>query len=325
MLGRDRRACPFSSLTGRGVLFVVRDVVCEQHRHAFRAVSVVHGGGSARRTRTDRSRAGQSTSSSEALAASRIGNISPRRWGRASAFCELKCGDRALSRLMPDWNTIPRDDAQHLDPQTIEVEWFGFGGHIYRRQINSSGDRRLAVADTSAEPAIRARALLDVGAARQAARPPFSLSQYDIYATAPNRSEARVFRVVCGDVWFDIDAANGALRERSTGHSRPTGRSLVRCTGLIFRFWPAARRCAVASSSPRLHFQSYRCRDRVAQNPPIAKRSWSIAKCSWLIKEHLLCRKRRQYVSFSRGLHGRLHMRGDLKCADRRLSRVWAA
>jgi hypothetical protein len=31
----------------------------------------------------------------------------------------------------PDWNTIPRDEAKHLGAQTIEAEWFGFGGNIY--------------------------------------------------------------------------------------------------------------------------------------------------------------------------------------------------
>jgi hypothetical protein len=121
----------------------------------------------------------------------------------------------------PDWNMIARDDAQHLDPQTIEAEWFAFGGHIYRRQINSFGDRRLAIADTSAEPAIRARALLDSEAIDAAARqlapscaPAISVERYDIYATALNRSEEQVFRVICGDVWFDIDAANGVIRDR---------------------------------------------------------------------------------------------------------------
>jgi hypothetical protein len=42
-----------------------------------------------------------------------------------------------------------------------------------------------------------------------------------------------------------------------------------------------------------------------------------------LIEENLLCRARQQYVSFSRGLHGRLHMRGGCKLRQRHLSRIW--
>jgi hypothetical protein len=119
----------------------------------------------------------------------------------------------------PDWNSLARDEVQHLDPQTIEAEWFAFGDHIYRRQIYASGDQRLAVAEASAQRAIRARAFLDGDAIDAAARQlapacaPAVLVN-DIYATAPNRSEARVLRVICGDVWFDIDAANGAIRDR---------------------------------------------------------------------------------------------------------------
>jgi hypothetical protein len=120
-----------------------------------------------------------------------------------------------------DWNTIPREEAQHLGPQTIEAEWFAFGGHIYRQQINSSGDRHLAMADAFAEPAIREGAFLDRGMVDAAARqlapgcaPADFAKHYGIYATTPDRSEARVFRLLCGDIWFDIDAANGAIRDR---------------------------------------------------------------------------------------------------------------
>jgi hypothetical protein len=130
----------------------------------------------------------------------------------------------------PDWNAILHDEAQHLDPQTIEAEWFAFGGHVYRRQINSFGDRRLAIADASRDPAIRESAFLDGEAIDAAAEkllpacaPAISLKPYDIYATAPDRSEAPVFRVICGDVWFDIDAANGAIRDRLDASQRAYG------------------------------------------------------------------------------------------------------
>jgi hypothetical protein len=119
------------------------------------------------------------------------------------------------------WSTIPRDEAQRLDPQVIDAEWFAFGGHICRRQMDLSGDRRLAIAGASADTVIRQRAFLESGEIDAAARhlapgcaQGDSVEEYGIYATALDRSAPRVFRVICVDVWFDIDAANGAIRDR---------------------------------------------------------------------------------------------------------------
>jgi hypothetical protein len=155
----------------------------------------------------------------------------------------------------PDWNTIPRDEALHLDPQTIEAEWFAIGGHIYQLEMRSSGDRRLAIADTSEAPAIRTGALLGSEAIDAATRhlalgcgPAISLGGYDIYATAPHRSKARVFRVICGDVWFNIDAANGAIRDR-LDRSQRVYRSLFsalhRLDFPVLAGHPALRTCLV--------------------------------------------------------------------------------
>ena len=87
-------------------------------------------------------------------------------------FSTDKPSDQEIAAVAgaPDWNAIPHEEAQHLDPQTIEAEWFAFGGHIYRRQIDSFGARRLVIADASAEEAIRQRALLDSTTIDAAAR-----------------------------------------------------------------------------------------------------------------------------------------------------------
>jgi len=105
----------------------------------------------------------------------------------------------------------------------------------------------------------------------------------------------------------------------ATGRSDAIGRSLARCTSLNFWFCQppiVARVLVVALCALRLRFHSYRCRYRVAKKEPIAKCSWLLAKCSWLMKENLLCREHRRYVSFSWGLHGRLHMRGGSKMRE---------
>jgi hypothetical protein len=174
-------------------------------------------------------------------------------------FSTDKPSDQEIAAVAgaPDWNAIPREEAQHLDPQTIEAEWFAFGGHIYRRQIDSFGTRRLAIADASAEEAIRERAFLDSGAIDAAVRqiapacaPAVSVRQYGIYATALHRSEARDFRVVCGDIWFDIDAANGAIRDRLDKRQRAY-RSLFsalhRLDFPVLASHPALRTCLIVT------------------------------------------------------------------------------
>jgi len=84
----------------------------------------------------------------------------------------------------------------------LRPKWFAFGGHIYRRQLYAHGDQRLAIAEALAEPGIPERALLDSGVIDAASRQlapgceAISIDQYGIYATAPNRSEERAFRVI---------------------------------------------------------------------------------------------------------------------------------
>jgi hypothetical protein len=172
-------------------------------------------------------------------------------------FSTDKPSDKEIAAVAgaPDWNVVPRDEAEHLEPQTIEVEWFAFGGNIYRRQINSSDAWRLAIAAASVDPPIRQRAFLDGETIDAAARrlapacaPAVSVKQYDIYATELDRSEARVFRVICGDVWFDIDAANGSIRDRLDKRQRVYRwlfSTLHRLDFPVFANQPALRTCLI--------------------------------------------------------------------------------
>jgi hypothetical protein len=131
----------------------------------------------------------------------------------------------------PDWNAVPRDEALHLDHQTIEAEWFAFGGHIYRREISSSGDRRLAIADTSAAPAIRT-----LGSSREAAGQPF-LSEAMTYL--PQRRidrRRRSFGSFAATFGSTSTPRTAPYATDSIGRSGSISRSLARCTGSIFRF-----------------------------------------------------------------------------------------
>jgi hypothetical protein len=97
------------------------------------------------------------------------------------------------------------------------MEWFAFGGKIYRR-VRATADHQelfLAGATSSGQAFLRANDI-DAAAARLAAdcgtaAVVTSGNAYPIASTIP---EAPVFRLTCGPEWFDIDGASGALLEK---------------------------------------------------------------------------------------------------------------
>jgi hypothetical protein len=120
----------------------------------------------------------------------------------------------------PDWPALPRDEAQRLDPQTIEAEWFAFNGRIYRRERGARGSQRLVAAGPPAE-APPGRTFLqssEIGAIADHlapnCAPAFLVEGGDSYAPATILPDSPVFRLICGDNWFDIDATNGALLDK---------------------------------------------------------------------------------------------------------------
>ena len=120
----------------------------------------------------------------------------------------------------PDWSAVPGDEARHLDPQTVEAEWFAFGGRIWRRERDASDAQRLMLAG-AAEAAMPPRAFIsadtiDAVAPRlaQDCAPAVAVAKGDSYASLPSVAGAPVYRVVCGDDWYDIDASNGSLLEK---------------------------------------------------------------------------------------------------------------
>ncbi len=120
----------------------------------------------------------------------------------------------------PDWNSLPRDELQQLDPRTIEAEWFAFDGRIYRRERTALGIQRLAVAGSrAAAPPERAfLGIAEVNAIASRLAPACAAAAFvdsgDAYAPAPVTPDTPVFRVVCAGDWFYIDGASGELLEK---------------------------------------------------------------------------------------------------------------
>ena len=117
----------------------------------------------------------------------------------------------------PDWNALSHDEIGRISSRAIEVEWFAFGGRIYRRERGGAGEQRL-LRDGSdqAETEFLQPAEVDAAASHLArgCEGAVAIGAGDNYAAVAIVPNAPVFRVVCGDAWFHIDGANGALQEK---------------------------------------------------------------------------------------------------------------
>jgi hypothetical protein len=101
------------------------------------------------------------------------------------------------------------------------VEWFAFGGRIYRRERTGVDRQRLFLADAKDVLATPDRQFLRAdeidAAATHLARScdnSFVAAPGDNYAVAAPMPGAPVFRAVCGDDWFYVDGASGVLMEK---------------------------------------------------------------------------------------------------------------
>ena len=140
--------------------------------------------------------------------------------GRSSFATTLR--DDALSLAgAPAWGLLPPDEMQHLAATSKEIEWFALAGRIYRRERTGFGEQRLslAVPDTGVTSGARAFLRADEieSAARQLGGDCGRVATGGADAPddgKPARREAPVFRIICGDIWYEIDGSTGALLNR---------------------------------------------------------------------------------------------------------------
>ncbi len=90
-----------------------------------------------------------------------------------------------------------------------EVEWFRFAGRAFVRSTDSAGTRHFGVTESAhLEQADIARAAMRLGAACTIG------SDNDAYAAHSRVAGAMVYRIVCGDTWWQIDGADGRIIEK---------------------------------------------------------------------------------------------------------------
>jgi hypothetical protein len=117
------------------------------------------------------------------------------------------------------WSDAASLDRQPISPSARETEWFGFNGNSYRRD-RVALDRQTLIRAGDA-PRDERPAFLDVQeiaglTARLAAGcvPPSVLADNEDYAAQSIMPDAPVYRSRCGDLWFDIDGADGRVLQR---------------------------------------------------------------------------------------------------------------
>ncbi len=139
--------------------------------------------------------------------------------GRLFSRGQLTPAEAALVNAAPDWRDAPSFDQQPIPPSPREVEWFALGGKVYRRDRIALGQQTLSRAGDA--PRDGQAAYLDVReignlTARLGAgcAAPFLLAGNDGYPAQSALPGAPVYRTTCGDLWFDVDAANGNVLQR---------------------------------------------------------------------------------------------------------------
>jgi hypothetical protein len=114
----------------------------------------------------------------------------------------------------PPWDRLKDEDLQRIDRHARELEWFAFDGRLFRREITAPNTQHIAEVGHSE----REQAFLPLAAVGAVARrlgpqcgDPIEIGPNDNYASASIISGSPVYRITCGSVWYDLDAASGAL------------------------------------------------------------------------------------------------------------------
>ncbi|RXT50172.1 PepSY domain-containing protein [Bradyrhizobium betae] len=135
--------------------------------------------------------------------------------GRLFSRGQLTAAEAGTTNSVPGWTTAVALDRKPISSSAREVEWFGYDGRIYRRerigldkQVLVRPDERVAKA-LSAQEVERLVARLAAGCGA-----PSVVASNDDYPAQSIVPGAPVYRSRCGDLWFDIDGADGSVVQR---------------------------------------------------------------------------------------------------------------
>jgi hypothetical protein len=126
----------------------------------------------------------------------------------------------AVVARTPDWGSL-HGKALSISALAKEVEWFAFGEHFYKRERTGFASQSLSPIGSGSEGSPRLQPYLTAsevdGLVRRMASDcaaPFVVGPEDSYPVSASVPDAPVYRSICGDVWFQVDGATGAVLER---------------------------------------------------------------------------------------------------------------
>jgi uncharacterized iron-regulated membrane protein len=141
--------------------------------------------------------------------------------GRLFATGKLTGAEAAAIAGAPWRDAISRGETRPISAQAKEVEWLVFNREFYRRERTGLDTQLLFSGASDAGDPPPPREFLsskEVAALVERLAPncdaPFTVAADDNYAVSPSMPTAPVYRSVCGEVWFHIDGASGAILER---------------------------------------------------------------------------------------------------------------
>jgi hypothetical protein len=139
--------------------------------------------------------------------------------GRLFATGHLTPSEEAILIGAPDWTALSAATLAAVHGEVREIEWFAFGGRLHQRARRALSQQQMSVLDGSAwkivgrflQPANVNAVTADLhrGCARST-----EVEPGDDYSFASEVPGAPVHRVICGDTWYHVDAASGALLEK---------------------------------------------------------------------------------------------------------------
>jgi hypothetical protein len=141
--------------------------------------------------------------------------------GRIFSNGQLTEAEVTMISGAPAWDTLSANELRRASAQAKEIEWFAFDRRIYRRDRTGLDSQNLFFADSHADAAAPQRAFLqpdEVSVAANRVAPgcanAVAVDTRDDYTIAAAMPAAPVYRSVCGDVWFHIDGASGAMLQK---------------------------------------------------------------------------------------------------------------
>jgi PepSY-associated TM region len=121
----------------------------------------------------------------------------------------------------PAWDRLQLDQPNQVSAASREIEWFALAGKIYRRERVGLEEQRLSLAVPETGAASGPRAFLRAEEIDPAAKQlgddcghASAVGSDDPDGAKAALRDAPVFRIACGNIWYEIDGSTGALLNR---------------------------------------------------------------------------------------------------------------